>query len=436
VDDQRAKSQLTLRLGQVEELINLLEPYLKTKLLPFWLDNAVDEEYGGFLTYFDRDGNRSGKTDKTLIMQLRMIYTLASAHRAGFGEGRCVEAAGQGIDFLLENFWDQKYGGWYWICDRRGGILENSKIMYGQSFGLYALAEAALAFKDLRCHEYAHKTFETIQQNAVDPEDGGYWEMFQRTWAPKPGGVFGGDRKTLDVHMHLMEAFTTLYELTRSHDHRRKVEDVIQILLNKMLDPEYGTGMAQFDGQYNPLPAILFQDVWGSDRPLNEQETRPLENTNYGHNIELAWLLKHALDVMGKNTEPYHSVFKKIVDQAILWGVDREYGGIYVEGPPDGPATQTLKEFWQQAEALVGFLDALLLFEEQKYWDAFENVFDFVWNKMIDNKTGEWFALLERDGTPKWDYLGHEWKISYHTVRAVIQTLQRLDRLKAKLAET
>jgi len=427
------EKNLGVEPGRVQEIIDLLLLYLKKKLLPFWLDNSIDEEYGGFLTYFNRDGSQSGKTDKTLIMQLRMIFTLASAHRAGYGEGRCVEASRQGIDFLLEHFWDQKYGGWHWVADRQGLPIETSKIMYGQSFGIYAMAESALAFKDLRCHEYALNTYDVIQRNAVDTEAGGYFEMFQRDWSLEPGGVHGGDRKTLDVHMHLMEAFTTLYELTKSDDHKQKLEDVIEILIEKMIDPKSGTGLAQFDWQFNPLPAILFKNVWGSDRPSDEEEARPLDNTNYGHNIEMAWLLKHALDVMGTNPEPYLPIIKKLVDQAYRWGIDWEYGGIYVEGPQNGPATQTLKEFWQQAEALVGFLDAALIFNRQKYWDVFENIFNFVWDSMIDHEQGEWLALLERNGTPKWDYLGHEWKISYHTVRAVIQMISRLNQLKEKL---
>jgi mannose/cellobiose epimerase-like protein (N-acyl-D-glucosamine 2-epimerase family) len=414
--------------NRIQEIIDLLDSYLKNTLLPFWLENSVDEEFGGFLTYFDGDGHRTGRTDKTLIMQLRMIFTLASAHRAGYGEGRCAGAARQGFDFVLDRFWDPDCGGWYWIADREGRILNDAKILYGQSFGVYALAEYALAFNDSRAEKFACETFELLENSAWDAQAGGYWEMFHRDWSVKPGGVYGGDRKTFDVHMHLMEAFTTLLELTKSDRHRKKLEEIIDILTDKMLDPRFGTGIAQFDGSFNPLPAIIFQDVWGSDRPP-EEEARPLDNTNYGHNLEMAWLLKHAVDTLGSDLEPYKPVIRKLVDQAWEWGVDREYGGIYVEGPPQGPATQTHKEFWQQAEALVGFLDAVLIFRDRKYWDAFENIFDFVWTRMINHEVGEWRALLDRDGTVKWDYLGHEWKISYHTVRAVIQTLKRLRKL-------
>ena len=415
------------KLARIQEIIDLLDPYLEQKLLPFWLENSVDETFGGFLTYFDRDGSRTEKTDKTLIMQLRMIFTLASAHRAGYGEGRCAEAARQGLDFVLDHFWDRDHGGWYWIADREGRILSDSKIMYGQSFGVYALAEYALAFDDRRAEDYACETFDLLENKAWDAHAGGYWEMFQRDWSLKPGGAYGGDRKTFDVHMHLMEAFTTLFELTRADRHRQKLDQVIAILTEKMLDPLSGTGIAQFDGSFNPLPAIIFRDVWGSDRPPHKEEARPLDNTNYGHNLEMAWLLKHTLDILEKGLDPYKPLIRKLVEQAWEWGLDREYGGVYVEGPPRGPAIQTSKEFWQQAEAMVGFLDAALIFEEDRYWEAFEIIFDFVWTRVINHEVGEWWALLDRDGTVRWDYLGHEWKISYHTVRAVIQTLQRLE---------
>lgn len=416
---------LDLKVSQLQEKLDLLEPYMKNKLLPFWLDNSIDKEYGGYLTYFNRDGSPMGRTNKNLINQLRMIFTFSSSHRAGYGEGRCVEAAKQGVDWVLENLWDKDYEGWYWITERDGKVVDDSKIMYGHSFGVYSMAEYSLAIDDPRGWEYANKTFDVIHRSAADVAEGGYWEMFQRDWTLKPGGVYGGDRKTLDVHMHLMEAYTTLYELTKLPSHRRKLIEVIEILLNKMVFPEYGTGIAQFDRYFKPLRAILFQNVWGADR-APEEDARPLDNTNYGHNIEMGWLLKHAIDILGEDLEPYKPAIQKLADHAYQWGVDWEYGGIYVEGPNEGPAIQMLKEFWQQAEALIGFLDAAIIFEKQMYWEAFENIFDFVWNKMINHEVGEWLALLERDGTVKWDHLAHEWKVSYHTVRSTIQTIKRL----------
>ena len=253
------KRDIHVEPRRVHEIILLLETYLKEKLLPFWLENSIDEKYGGFLSYFDRNGKPTGKTDKTLICQLRMIFTLASAHRAGYGEGRCLEAAKQGVEFTIEHFWDKEYEGWTWITDRQGRVIHDSKIMYGQSFGVYSMAEYALASGEPVGRAYAEKTFNTIQRNATDTYGGGYWEMFHRDWSLKPGGVYGGDRKTLDVHMHLMEAFTVIYEMSGIPIHARKLREIIRILIERMLDHEFGTGVAQFDEDFEPLPAIIFQ---------------------------------------------------------------------------------------------------------------------------------------------------------------------------------
>jgi mannobiose 2-epimerase len=72
-------------------------------------------------------------------------------------------------------------------------------------------------------------------------------------------------------------------------------------------------------------------------------------------------------------------------------------------------------------------LDAYLLFRDEKYWEAFRNVYDFVFAKFVNMPAGgEWYERVDRVGRPIDDALGHAWKISYHTVRSMIQTVKRL----------
>ena len=414
--------------AEIAERLDRLDGYLKTKLLPFWIESSVDKQYGGFLTYFDRDGKATGETTKTLLCQERMVFTMASAHRAGLGEGRCLEIAQQGFEFMVDVYWDAEHGGWFWVADREGKVTDDSKIMYGQNFGIYTPSELALAGGGDRPREYALKTFAAIQSGATDTRHGGYYEMLERDWSPKPGGPWGGDRKSLDIHMHMMEALTNLYELTASPLHERKLRDVVAILLERMLDPATGCGIAQFALDFTPLGAIMFRSVWGSDRD-NEGAARPLNNTSFGHNVELAWLLKHTADILGDPVDLYAEPIQKLYGHCVAYGIDPEHGGVYVEGPMDGPARDTQKEFWQQAEVLVGMLDACLLFGDRKYWGAFAATMDFVWDHMINHDVGEWHALCDRDGTVLWPYLGHAWKISYHTVRSMIQCVKRLKAL-------
>jgi mannobiose 2-epimerase len=413
--------------GEAAAILADTERYLTERLLPFWLERSPDTEFGGFLTYFDRDGRPTGETTKTFLMQIRMLFTMASAHRAGYGGARCAELARMGAEFIMEHYWDSEYGGWFWIADRAGQPVVTSKIGYGQCFGMYAFSEYALATGHSLGAEAAAAGYGAIAQHMADTRYGGYYEIMQRDWQPERPGKYGGDRKSMDVHMHMMEALTTHYELTGNPTHRRRLEESIALISGQMLRPDSGTGYIQFALDFTPLPAILFEVEWGRDARPEDGLQRPLSYTSYGHNVEFAWLLLHAADILGYERARYAQIVRPIFDHCVQYGVDREYGGVFVEGPHDGPPTITEKQFWQQAEVLVGMLDAYLLFGDEKYWEAFRNVYDFVFAKFVNLPAGgEWYERVDRAGRPIDDALGHAWKISYHTVRSMIQTVKRL----------
>ena len=46
-----------------------------------------------------------------------------------------------GSGLFIEKFWDKKHTGWAWVTDRKGNVLDNGKLVYGQTFAIYALAE-------------------------------------------------------------------------------------------------------------------------------------------------------------------------------------------------------------------------------------------------------------------------------------------------------
>ena len=320
------------------------------------------------------------------------------------------------------------------MMDRAGNVKVDKKILYGHSFAIYGLSEYTLATGDSRGIEYAEKTFDLIQKNCTDTYFGGYFEMFDRNWTLAGPGSQGGDRKTLDVHMHLMEAFTTLFECSKKEVHRRKLLEDIEILLNRMMHPEYKTGIPQFTADWQIAPQIKFDVIWGWDRYSEEGEkNNPTDNTCYGHNAEFGWLFIHALKILGASTDDYLDLFTKIFDHTINNGIDKKHGGVFVEGPHSGGVYDMEKEFWQQAEVLIGTLDAYLLFGKEKYWDAYKNVHRFVFDKVINKNIGEWYPLLSREGEPIWIHMGHSWKVNYHTVRAMIQSIKRLRKIKSEI---
>jgi len=427
---------MTTPVGKLKTCREEAHEHLVRELLPFWLERCRDPQGGGFLTHFDADGKPTGETEKSLIAQTRTVYTMASAHRAGYGDGACAEFARHGVDFLLDKMWDKDAGGFFWMTDRAGDVTADKKIVYGHNFAIYGLSEYTLATGDPRGAEYAQRTFDLLQKYAVDTFHGGYFEMFDREWRLAGPDAEGGDRKTLDVHMHLMEALTRLYECTGDELHRRKLLEVIQIVTRRMLHPQYGTGIPQFTPDWRVVPPIKFSVVWGWDRfPEGGGKSKAEDNTCFGHNIEFAWLLPHALEILGSPLEAWRPLLGMIYDHTVENGIDWTHGGVYVEGPHSGGVYDREKEFWQQAEMLIGLLDACLLFGGDGYWAAYENVHRFVFDKVINHKVGEWWPLLSREGKPIWTHMSHSWKVSYHTVRAMIQVIKRLDRLMDKPAD-
>ena len=410
-----------------------VEYHLNNELLPFWFDRSMDKIHGGYITHFDKDGKDTGADEKSMLGQARSIYVYSSAYRHGYGGEQSADFARHGVDFLIDKMWDSEEGGFYWMTNRAGSIKIDAKILYGHSFAIYSLSEYTLATGDIRGIEYAEKIFDLIQKYCADTHFGGYFEMFERNWKLKGHGAAGGDRKTLDVHMHLMEAFTTLYECSGKEVHRCKLVEIISLIIDKILHPEFRTGIPQFFADWKIAPQIKFDIIWGWDRFSEDGSKGQAEdNTSYGHNVEFAWLLMYALDLLNLPLKKYINIIQKQYDHALAHGIDWDYGGVFVEGSHAGGVYDREKEFWQNAEMLIALTQACLVLNPEKYWQAYQNVHRFVFDKMIHHEVGEWWPLLTRHGQLIWTHMSHNWKINYHTVRSMIETAKRMELLLGK----
>ncbi|MCX5684931.1 MAG: AGE family epimerase/isomerase [Planctomycetota bacterium] len=408
----------------MREYLQKTEKYLTEKLLPFWTRRIVEPKYGGYQANYDENGERTKVQEKALLAHGRGIFTLSFMLRQGYdwrGSRRMIR---QGARFLEEHFHDHKNDGYFWIVDADGTPIDRNKVIYGHSFLIYGLAEHALATGDKASAAEACRIFDLVVSQAFDLRHGGFFEHFKEDWKLPGGGSAGGDLKSLDVHMHLLEAFTVLYELTRLPKHRRALEQVIEVIFERMVDAKSGLGVAMFTRDLRPVNNIKLDTVWGADR--FDEKGKPPDVTSFGHNIELAWLYLHSQDILGVPRKKGLDRVLPIFEHTRRYGVDTKYGGLYVEGRRSGKIVDTDKEFWQQGEALVGFLDAYLLTKDRRYLEAFKAVYDFVFKYMAHPQLGEWYCLCGRDGTVKRPWLGSNWRIGYHTLRATTLVVKKL----------
>ncbi len=383
---------------------------LEQDILKFWLDHAIDRQYGGMIGWLDRAGNPIPPGTKSLVQQSRVVWTFAAAYRR-FPEPAYRDAAAHTLKFLREKMWDAQGEGFYWLVDREGKVVDAKKHLYGQSFAIYALAEYARAFDDAAARREALHLFELIDRKAHDDAQGGYREAFSKDWQPlKDDATVGArGRKSMNTHIHLLESFTTLYRATCDARVRKRLEELLEICTSKIVDTRRG------------YARLFFTDDW---TPADS------ETSSYGHDIELSWLLIDSSEALGRSRDAaILAASHALVEHTLRDGFDRELGGVYDEGPAAGPARSRRRFWWVQAEALVGFLNAWQLTGKPEYRERFEQQARYVLGHFVDRKYGEWFNTIELDGKITGEKTG-EWKACYHNGRACLEILERLDKCR------
>jgi mannobiose 2-epimerase len=405
--------------------------HLELGVLPFWRDRALDTDHGGFFTAFDGHGQLiDGRHHKYLNTQARLVWAFSELSQVADDRDHYLHLADQGVEFLVAHFRDTTHGGWFWKTARDGTVVDDAKLTYGHTFALYALACHARHRSDDRSTELAVATFDDLQRRCADPVQGGYSENFDRTW----NETFG--RKSLDIHMHVLEALAELVRLTGDAEHATALRAIRELIVTHMIDPVTGAGGNQFTPDWDPVLPVVVPRTWIDERPASEHPPPPTQlSTCYGHNLELGWLLADADTTLGEPGASDHAILA-LATHALTFGLDTELGGMFRDGPYDGPATDTDKEFWQNAESLPGWLEAFRISGDQRFLDAFHATWRFAQAHLVHPDLGEWRVRARRDGTLVDDTLGNDWKVCYHSGRSAIEAANRLAALRPDPKDT
>jgi mannobiose 2-epimerase len=106
-------------------------------------------------------------------------------------------------------------------------------------------------------------------------------------------------------------------------------------------------------------------------------------------------------------------------------GLDKD-GGLFYEGR-DGRIINPNKEWWPQAEAVVGFYNAWQLTGDNAFREAAGRCWQFIQNHVVDHEHGEWFWCVRRDGTPDPSLPKvSPWKCPYHNGRCCLEIIRRV----------
>ena len=348
-------------------------------ILSFWQQNTLDEQNGGFIGSIDLDMTKHPESEKGAVLNARILWAYSAAYRV-FKNPEYLSLARRAYSFNLEHFFDKEFGGCYWMLNADGSPSNTRKQIYAIAFMLYGLAEYYRITKKQDALDKAVELFKTIEKYSFDKEKNGYFEAYSRDWKLledlRLSDKDKNDPKTMNTHLHILEAYTNLYRIWKDDSLKKALENLIEnIFLGKIINKEKG----YFD--------LFFSEDW----------THQSKNNSYGHDIEGSWLLWEAAEVLGDQRikELCKPVCISMAEQALRDGLDKD-GGLMSEGT-DGVVEDSDKHWWPQAEAVVGFMNAYQLTDDEKFLEAALSAWNFIKNYIIDKKNGEWFWRVSKD---------------------------------------
>jgi mannobiose 2-epimerase len=385
---------------------------LTRRVLPFWSRRAVDDVHGGFIGYMGPDGVAKPEAPRGGILNARILWSFSAAFRV-LGDPGLRTMADRAAGFVARHFLDPEHGGLYWMIEPTGRPVDDRKHVYAQAFGVYAWAEHYRATGSGDSLERARSLFGLIEEHARDGAHGGYHEAFHRDWAPMEDVRLSerdlDTQKSENTHLHLLEAYTTLHRVWPDPAVTDRLAALVELFLDRIIDSGAGHVRPFFDRDWTVRSTAV----------------------SFGHDIETSWLLADAADALG---DPGLSArvadsSRRLAETVLGEGVD-PLGGVFYEVDEAGTVDRE-KEWWTQAEAIVGFLHAYQATARRDFLGAAWDTWVFIKTHLLDQRHGEWHRRTGRDGTPQPQHeIVGPWKGPYHATRACLEVMERSEQLR------
>ncbi len=398
----------------VSELANELK-----NILSFWSKHSVDQKHGGFAGEVDALGAIVPGADKGLVLNARILWTFSYAYNYLHDESY-LQLADRAYDYLTRYFLDKTNGGLYWAVDYKGSVANDRKQIYGQGFGIYAFSEYFKASGKHESLEHAIELFDLIEKYSFDPVHGGYFEALSANWkqmddvrlSPKDAN----SPKSMNTHLHILEPYSNLFRVWRADVLRDRMKSLVRVFLDHIIDSNTGHFHLFFDPDWTVTSNMI----------------------SYGHDIEGAWLINEAAELVGDPLllKESHEKTLKMAAAVLNEGMAPD-NSLYYENDLDTGELQKDRHWWVQAEAMVGFMDAYEHSWDIQYFEMVLKVWDYIRHHVIDHKNGGWYGIIEDTGIPRANGVkAGFWKCPYHNTRALVECIQRIKHVRKERVVT
>lgn len=375
---------------------------LLDNVLPFWLENSQDREYGGYFSCLNRDGSVYD-TDKFVWLQGREVWMFAMLYNNVEKNRQWLDCAVQGAEFLKKYGHDENWD-FYFSLDRKGNPLVQPYNIFSNTFACMAFAQLAKATGNDEYAQIARRIFGRILERRSNPK--GQWSK-----------AYPGTRPMKDFALPMIICNMAL-EIEDILEDKSVLEQTIDTCLHEV-----------FDVFYKPELGCMLENVSSVDgSPVDCFEGREI---NPGHDLEALWFMMN----LGVRRDDKALIEKcvEIALRVIDLGWDKEFGGIYyfldAKGAPQQKLEWDQKLWWVHIESAIAMLKGYQLTGNEKCLEWFSKLDAYLWDKFKDKEYPEWFGYLNRRGEVLLPLKGGKWKGCFHVPRGLFQCWKTLEAL-------
>ena len=383
-----------------KQLAQQYKSELLDKVLPFWLNNSQDRQFGGYFSCLDRDGSVYD-TDKFIWLQCREVWMFAKLYNTVEKRQEWLDCAIQGAEFLKRYGHDGNYN-WYFAIDREGRPLVEPYNIFSYTFAVIAYGQLSIATGSKEYADIARKTFDIVFSKLDNPK--GRWNK-----------AAAGARalKTFDLPMILCNVSLEIEPLIDPDFLQKTIDDCIHEVLDVFYRPELG----------------LIVEALGKDGQL--VDCLDGRKMNPGHAIESTWFL---MDLGKRLNRP--ELIQKAVEISLAevkYGWDEKYEGIFYFmdrlGKPRHELEFDQKLWWVHIETLISMLKGYQLTGNKECLEWFERIHNYTWSHFTDPDYPEWYGYLNRQGEVLLPLKGGKWKGCFHVPRGLMNCWLMLEEI-------
>ena len=144
----------------INNLIKLYKNGLLNDTVPFWMNNCIDNVYGGFKFCLDRKGNVIDN-DKGIWTQGRFTWLLSTLYLTVEKREEWLSTAKHGIDFIKKFGFDSD-GKMFFSVTQDGKPLRKRRYIFSETFTIVAFAAYSKATDDKKIANEAFDLFKKV----------------------------------------------------------------------------------------------------------------------------------------------------------------------------------------------------------------------------------------------------------------------------------